>query len=234
MTPFPQSGESYVLEQQARAGASWVYWIAGISLVNVITALAGSSLAFMISMAIPMGMAGIAHDSSSWMKAILAVAAVILCAAFGLFGFFARNGARWAFIVAIFFYGVDALVWMGMREWLGVGLHAYALWRIGVGMMAAFGLAKLRKAAQMPSGYQGVRGIPDPENPGAWPAPPAAPPPASPLPAPAIPPTPIGQTTDAPASSPSQTPPDQPISAPLIESSPTEPYPPQPPSDEQA
>lgn len=152
MITEPGNAGEAVAARQAQIGASWFTWIAGLTLVNVVTALFGSEWMFMLSLMAPVGVAGEAHKTheAAWYVAttILTLLGIGL---FFLLGHFGKKGARWAFFTGLFFYGIDTLVWLGMREWVEMALHGYALWRIGSGLGAANRLAALRRQNMPPA-----------------------------------------------------------------------------------
>lgn len=183
MVTEPGSVEEAVAARQAQIGASWFNWIAGLTLINVVTALFGLSWTFLLSLLLPIAIAEEAHkahsDATYTGTAILTLLGVGL---FLLFGQSAKKGARWAFVTGLIFYGIDALFWLGAAQsrWLGLALHAYALWRIGGGLGAANRLAALRRqsAPQVvwaPPQGQGVN-QPDPQQ---WPPAPTQTPPVA-------------------------------------------------------
>ncbi len=68
-----------------------------------------------------------------------------------LFWNFGRKGERWAFVVGMALYVVDALVMLYFKDILAVAFHAYALYRIYTGMSGIPALQKLQQA-MMPAG----------------------------------------------------------------------------------
>jgi len=96
------------------------------------------------------------------------VASVIIA----LCGLFARRGARWAFLVGMGLYLLDALLCLLQAEYLEIAAHAYALYRLFQGLQAAGQLSLLR-AQQADSPYGGY--VPPPSQPSGdvWPPPPS-------------------------------------------------------------
>ena len=102
-----------------------------------------------------------------------ALALDVVCAGFYvLYGFFARKGALWAFIVGAAFYLLDAALLMYLSAWLAVAFHAYALFRLFQGFQAAQQLNLLRKQS---AGFAASGYVPPPTNPNSdvWPPPPS-------------------------------------------------------------
>lgn len=160
----PGSMQYAVAERQTQQGGSWFFWIAGFSIVNSLIALSGQQIHFVIGL----GTTEL-FDSLSSHGGILpkgaALALDILAAGFYvLYGFFARKGAKWAFLTGMVFYTLDGLLLLALKDWLSVAFHAYALYRIFQGFQGAQALSLLRaQQAAMPRAS---------ETPGVWPPPP--------------------------------------------------------------
>lgn len=124
------------LEGQRRAGGQWFYWIAALSSINAVLALAGQEWHFILGLGTTQLIEGLAEGSgSAGMKAGLVSFAVI-----GFFAFLGRraiHGYRWAFVVGIVFYGLDGLLFLLVQDWVGVGFHAFAVMMILRGYLAA-------------------------------------------------------------------------------------------------
>ena len=120
--------------------AQWFYYIAGLSVLNAILVIANSPIVMAIGL------------STSELAMMMFGAVVGLVVAFvgggffGAMGFFASQGAAWAFILGIIVFGVDtALCFLmpqidpGLRiQWMSVAIHGYALFCLGKGMMLTF------------------------------------------------------------------------------------------------
>jgi len=126
-----------VLEGQVKSGASWFYWIAGLSIVNTISAMSGSDWGFILGLGITqvIDVFGRQFDSTGMVIAI-ALDAVV----FGLFitfGIFANKKHLWAFIVGMLLYALDGVIYVLGEGWLSVGFHVFALFYIFKGFQAA-------------------------------------------------------------------------------------------------
>ena len=166
----PGAMQQAVAQKQTQVGGDWFFWIAGVSFVSSVLASFGmgiySWLGLGTTQAIDSGLLGLPKAA--------ALALDILAAAFYvLYGYFARNGARWAFIVGALFYLLDAALLLLFRQWLSAAFHAYALYRIFQGFQAAQMLAALRTQA---AGYGNPGYVPPSSNPSSdvWPPPPSA------------------------------------------------------------
>ena len=90
--------------------ASWLYWVAGMSLVNLVTAASGIHFSSGLGLGITffLGYAG-RKFGSVWLSMSLGVsivAIILLC----LFGYLASKGFVWAFIAGITALVLDSLL----------------------------------------------------------------------------------------------------------------------------
>lgn len=140
MLTQPTAGEEAVTARQVKNGAAWFYWIAGLTVLNVVTILCGLSWTFLLSLLLPIFIADTSyreHDSGEYISTALVTA--FSAWIYLLLGRAAQKGARWAFITGIIFYGLDTLFWIGAKEGraLGLILHVAALFGMGRGLGAA-------------------------------------------------------------------------------------------------
>ena len=116
-----------------RSGARWFWWIAGLSLVNVVMFYSGSNTNFVIGLA---------------MTALVTVAfAGNLPVAIGLAGFtiafyvvvglYAQRNKLWAFYLGLAVYVLDALIYVYLQDWMSVGFHGLAAFFIFKGVARA-------------------------------------------------------------------------------------------------
>jgi hypothetical protein len=62
---------------------------------------------------------------------------VLIAGLFVLFGYLANRGKRWAFIVGAVLYGLDALIFLMVPDFVSIGFHVFGLVIILNGMRAA-------------------------------------------------------------------------------------------------
>lgn len=192
--PFLAPTSAY--ERQVRTAANWIYWIAGLTFLNMFVVVFGKDWEFGTNMLLPLMIAYLGHDQAIPLKLTAAFACTVCCGIFALLGFFTAKTARWAIILAAVFYGIDGIIWLAAQQWIGAAIHAFGLWRLCIGVQAAFALSKVRP--QPVIGYQGVRAPDNMQPPGVWPAAPTPPDPLPPAPPPIMP----GQAYPAPPAPP--------------------------------
>jgi len=124
------------IKKQLKSGASWFYWIAGLSLINTVLILRGSDMNFIIGLGITLIADFLAKEIGSLGIVIALIFDIVVAAIFVVFGYFAGKGNGWAFIVGMVFYTLDALVFLLAQDWLPFGFHLFALFCIYGGYKA--------------------------------------------------------------------------------------------------
>ncbi len=130
-------------EPEVMRGANWFWWIAGLSVVNSIMIHSGSDRSFVIGL-------GFTLMADAIFKDYLLIALAIDVVALGIiagFGFFARKGHLWAFVIGIVLYTLDAGIYLVLQDWMSVAFHGLALFYMGRG---ALQLRTALKAAAEP------------------------------------------------------------------------------------
>lgn len=134
--PTAASDDRRAVEGQRRSGAQWFYWVAALSLINSVVALAGQQWRFILGLGVTQLVQELAEQSgNAGMKAGLVSLGVI-----GLFAFLgqrAAQGYHWAFLAGMTLYGLDGLIFLMAQDWIGVAFHAFALMMILRGYSAA-------------------------------------------------------------------------------------------------
>ena len=131
----PATADSALVAQQ-RSGAQWFFWIAALSLVNSVIAIAGQEWRFIIGLGITQLIHEIGAQGQNWgMRAGVISLAVI--GFLGWVGHRAANGRKWAFVLGMIVYGIDGAIFLVIQDWVGVGFHAFALFMIFRGYQAA-------------------------------------------------------------------------------------------------
>lgn len=174
----PGAMQQAIAEKQAQVSGDWFFWIAGVSLVSSVLSLTGTSFYTALGLGTTEFVDGVAqgltaHHSAASGKIVALVFAVLASACYALYGFFARKGVQWAFLVGMIFYALDAVLLLTFQSWLSVAFHGYALFRIFQGFQAARQLSVLRKQS---AGFAATGYVPPSSSPSndIWPPPPSA------------------------------------------------------------
>ncbi len=147
------------LRQSASSGASWFYWIAGLSLINSAVVLFGGEWSFIVGLgvtqvidAIALGVgAELSAGAATTAKLIALVGDALAAGVFVLFGIFANKRQAWAFVVGMVLYAFDGMIFLLVADWLSIGFHAFALFCIWGGFSASRKLAGVTLAPTEPA-----------------------------------------------------------------------------------
>jgi hypothetical protein len=126
-----------VANSRIRAGAHWFYWIAGLSVINSLVVIFGGNFHFVVGLGITSVVDVIAKHAGSAGSVLDIVINGFVAGVFALFGYFAVQGHKWAFLVGMALYALDGMLLFGASDYLGVAFHAYALFAIYRGLKAA-------------------------------------------------------------------------------------------------
>ena len=166
MTPF-DSAERVRTEARAKYGASWFYWIAALSFITSLIALAGSKWGFLASLGVTQIITAVANAlaerGAGAAKVVALVFDVLASGVFVLLGYFAMKRHSWAFIVGLVLYVLDALLFIVARIWLGLAFHAYVTYCLFNGYRACSRLAEMDRQAAA-----GAATTDAPAAPGVW------------------------------------------------------------------
>jgi hypothetical protein len=143
-TPEP-SLDQLKLANTVKSGAGWFYWIAGLSLINSISMLSGSSWGFIVGLGITQVFDAFASGLGGSGKVVAVVLDLLVAGVFVLFGLFANKRQAWAFIVGMVVYALDGLIFVAVGDWLSVGFHVFALFCILAGFSANQKLRALQR-----------------------------------------------------------------------------------------
>jgi len=124
------------LESQRRNGAQWFYWVAALSLINCVVALAGAQWRFILGLGVTQVVQELSEHSSS-SEVIAGLVSLAVIGLFAFLGYQAVKGHGWAFMAGMALYALDGVIFLMVQDWAGVGFHAFALLMIGRGFVAA-------------------------------------------------------------------------------------------------
>jgi hypothetical protein len=127
--PKPAAPSASAIVQSA---ARWFWWIAGLSVVNIVLFQSGSETNFVVGL-------GITALSDVVFAGNKPIGFVIDALAVGFFLWMGAQGSRgklWAFYVGLAVYTLDALIYLSFKDWMPVAFHALAIFFIMKGVMA--------------------------------------------------------------------------------------------------
>lgn len=129
------------LDKKIKTAGAWLYWIAGLSIINSVIILTGSNWGFVLGLTltqlIDFVCRGIATEFGWAAKIVALVLDLAIAGFFVALGVFARRRQMWPLVAGLVLYGVDTLLTLFKGNWLGVIWHAWALTCIVIGLRAA-------------------------------------------------------------------------------------------------
>ena len=126
------AGEVALASPAVRSAAQWFWWIAGLSLVNVVLYQTGSKTSFVMGL-------GVTALSDAALADSKPMGFVVDAVAIGFFLLMGSQGARgklWAFYVGLAVYALDAFIYVSFQDWMPVAFHALAIFFIGRGALS--------------------------------------------------------------------------------------------------
>lgn len=144
------------MQAQHKSGATWFYWIAGLSVINSIVILVGSKWSFIIGLGITQVIDGIAQGVSQQAAANTAMLIksmgflfdLLVAGLFLFFGYFAAKRQTWSYVTGMVLYAFDGLIFLMVMDFLSIGFHIFALVCIYSGLQASIKLRALELAIQ--------------------------------------------------------------------------------------
>jgi hypothetical protein len=140
----PVSEAELVLEKRAKSGASWFFWIAGLSAINTISILSGGDWSFIVGLAITQVFDVFGREMGALGIAIAIALDLLAIGTFVLFGIFAGKRHAWAFLTGMILYALDSGLSLLAQDWIALGFHVFALFCIFGGYKASRDLKQLR------------------------------------------------------------------------------------------
>jgi hypothetical protein len=115
---------------QARNGANWFYWVAGLSLVNSLASVAGINWRFLLGLGVTQVVDAVVANLSGPGRIAGFVVNAFVAGFFFLMGSMATKLKKWAFVVGMVLFFLDGGVELLIQDWLGLAFHAYVLYRL--------------------------------------------------------------------------------------------------------
>jgi hypothetical protein len=130
------------LQNKMKNGINWFFWIAGLSIINSVIFIAGSSLNFVMGLGVTQFVDAFINlmmeDSGLTGISILHLAGfgidIMIAGIFVVFGVLGRKKHRWAVITGMVLYTLDAILLLTAGVYLGFAFHLLALVFIWVGL----------------------------------------------------------------------------------------------------
>jgi hypothetical protein len=144
--PGPDAAFANLVKQRDN-GASWFFWIGGLTLLNTVLFVIGSDYGFAsglgLSLFIAVLLDVVSEGSLLWLAVLLDLP---LIAMLFFFGRRARRGAIWPFVAGGLFYLLDLGLILLVQDWISVAIHALALFAFFSGWRAARALSRMERS----------------------------------------------------------------------------------------
>jgi hypothetical protein len=154
--PLPDDASIRQLFERGKNGAAWFYWIAALSLVNTVMILTEGGMAFALGLnltIIPDSIAAGIALKPGGNRAILVAALLFDAFILGMFafcGYLSQRRVLSIYALGMVIYLLDGLVGLallGFADFIGIGIHAFALWSMWSGFQAYRQINRLQRQA---------------------------------------------------------------------------------------
>lgn len=131
-TPAAPAGQTGAAAPIVQSAARWFWWIAGLSVVNIVLFQSGSQTSFVVGL----GITAVSDVMFASNKLIGFVIDALTVGFFVWMGVLGSRGKLWAFYVGLAVYTLDALIYVSFKDWMPVAFHALAIFFIMKGVTA--------------------------------------------------------------------------------------------------
>ncbi|ABF39092.1 hypothetical protein Acid345_0087 [Candidatus Koribacter versatilis Ellin345] len=154
MSPQNNARPQQIAAAKARVivSANWFLWIAGLSVVNTLISMGGGRMRFIFGLGITSVLDAVGHQSGNSGQSTALIMSILAAAVIAMFGFFGRKEMKWAFLVGMALYACDGLLLLKYGVYLSAAFHAWALFRLFVGLQAVNTLETLRSQQSSDAG----------------------------------------------------------------------------------
>jgi hypothetical protein len=132
---------------------SWLYWVAALSLVNVILIAFKAEFGFAISMGFTDMMTAAGTSVGGGAQVVTIVVSLFAIAVMAVLGYFACRGAVWAFIIGLVLLVGDTLLLLlgGIDAIISIAIHVWAIVSLVIGLRLAIARQNTQPAPPPPA-----------------------------------------------------------------------------------
>lgn len=133
-TPAPNQ-----VDQRLTSSASWLYWVAGLSAINLVITMSGGTWQFAMGLGLTQVLSGLGEALGTLAKPITIAASVAIIATLCFLGYMACRGVVWAFVVGLIVLILDTLLLLPFASemWLSIAFHVWAVISLFSGLKLA-------------------------------------------------------------------------------------------------
>jgi hypothetical protein len=118
------------ISPRALNSANWFFWIAGLSLINSFISMGGGNWHFFAGLGITEVLDVLGGVGGSAGHAVALVINLLIAGVVCVFGYFARQSQKWAFLVGMILYAGDAVIFLLAGDIRSVLFHGLVLFFI--------------------------------------------------------------------------------------------------------
>jgi hypothetical protein len=141
------------VEAQFKAGASWFFWIAALSVINSIIFRLGGNLNFIFGLGLTQVIDAIdisivdnaLYPNANTVHILSMVLILLISGLFALFGLLAHKKIKWIYVIGMAFYLLDGLILLMFQDFISAAFHAYVLFGLWRGYKALGALLNMEK-----------------------------------------------------------------------------------------
>ena len=141
------------IETQFKAGASWFFWIAALSVINSIIFRLGGNLNFIFGLGLTQVIDAIdisivdnaLYPNANTVHILSMVLILLISGLFALFGLLAHKKIKWIYVIGMAFYLLDGLILLMFQDFISAAFHAYVLFGLWRGYKALGALLNMEK-----------------------------------------------------------------------------------------
>lgn len=129
----------FQLLQQRGTGGAWFYWIGGASILNSVLSAAGTEWGLALGLGVTYIIDGLAQGFSNTVRTPIyaVIIDIAIAGGFLLLGRAARRGKLGWYAAGIVLYLLDGLLFVLVQDFLGIAVHAIAIYGLISGWRAA-------------------------------------------------------------------------------------------------
>jgi hypothetical protein len=139
----------FQLVQRRATGGAWFYWIGGASILNSVLNAAGTQWGLALGLGVTYLIDGLAQGFSNTLRTPIYAffIDIVIAGGFLLIGRAARRGNLGWYAVGTALYALDGLLFVLVQDFLGIAVHAIAIYALISGWRAARSLKQLEAPA---------------------------------------------------------------------------------------
>lgn len=137
--------EKEYLTDDIQKSANWFFWIAVLSIINSVLFYIAPGLNFILGLGITQLVDGIIIDLMNASKWLALIPNLIIAGIFCFIGYRAKKYDKWTFAIGVVIYTLDAFLFLYVKDWIGLGVHAFVLVMLSKGFYKVFEYDKVCK-----------------------------------------------------------------------------------------